>query len=406
MFRLVLILLLLLPISLLAQVNVTGTVSDLTTHKPIENASVIISNSTIGNKTAADGSFMLKAVKPGQYDLVVSIVGYETYHVNLAVNNSNITIPVVELLPKSITLNEVVVKPDANWARNYDIFKAELLGDGPEGQQCKILNADVVQLNYDNAERKLTASSYDFMEIENRALGYKIKYHLTSFIKDYANNILYYEGFMLFEDIKTTSSGQKKRWKKAREKAYYGSLQHFLRATLHNQTTEEGFKVLQLIRKPNPERPPEDLIKSKINYFRKLISTNNRMANDSIGKWAKFNQMPKTVSYLVKNPPVNPGQLIAPTNQTGIYSLTYPDYLYVMYTKVRDDSSNSLSIHPLDIPNYAITIVSFTETKALFDENGSVINPSSLMFEGAWGKSRVAGMLPVDYEPEVVEKRK
>ncbi|WCT11619.1 carboxypeptidase-like regulatory domain-containing protein [Mucilaginibacter jinjuensis] len=390
----------------MAQVNVTGTVNDLTTHKPIENASVILSNSTIGNRTAADGSFTLKAVKAGQYDMVVSIVGYETFHLNLTVSNSNITIPLVELLPKSITLNEVVVKPDANWARNYDIFKAELLGDGPEGKQCKILNPDVVQLNYDNTERKLTASSYDFMEIENPALGYHIKYQLTNFIKDYANNMLYYEGFMLFEDIKTNSSGQKKKWKKAREKAYYGSLQHFLRATLRNQTTEEGFRVLQLIRKPNPERPPEDLIKSKINYFRKLIFTNNRMANDSISKWAKFNQMPKTVSYLVQNPPVNPGNLIAKTEQPGIYTLSYPDYLYVMYTKAHDDSSNNLSFHPLNIPNYAITIVSFSETKTLFDENGSVINPSSLMFEGNWGKSRVAGMLPVDYEPEPVEKRK
>jgi len=101
----------------------------------------------------------------------------------------------------------------------------------------------------------------------------------------------------------------------------------------------------------------------------------------------------------VQNPPVNPNLLIAPADQPGIYSLTYPDYLYVMYTKVRDESSNTLSVHPLDIPNYAISIVTFTETKALFDKNGAVINPSSLMFEGTWGKSRVAGMLPVDYEP-------
>lgn len=399
MFKLAVMLLLLAPARLLAQINVLGKVTDITTHKPIENASVIISNSTIGNRTAADGSFILKGVKPGQYDLVVSIVGYETYHVNLAVNDSNVTIPSIELLPKSITLNEVVVKPDVNWARNYDIFKAELLGDGPAGKQCKILNPDVVQLNYDNTERKLTASSYDFMEIENRALGYRIKYHLTIFIKDYANNMLYYEGFMLFEDIKTTSSGQKKRWQKAREKAYYGSLQHFLRATLHNQTTAEGFNVLQLIRKPNPERPPQDLIKSKLRYFSKMLLNNNQMANDSMGKWTKFNMMPKDIAYLVKNPPVNPNSLIAPTNQPGIYSLTYPDYLYVMYTKVRDDNANSLSFHPLDIPNYATTIINFTQTKTLFDENGSVINPASLMFEGWWGKSRVAGMLPVDYDP-------
>lgn len=397
MRKYLLLLLLVTRFSLFAQVNISGKVTDLSTGKPIENASVILSNSTIGNKTLTDGSFTLKNVKPGQYDLVASIVGYETFHLTLTVNNANLTVPLIQLLPKSVTLNEVVIKPDANWARNFDIFKRELLGEGTEGQQCKILNPDVVQLNYQTAARKLTASSYDFMEIENRTLGYKIKYLLTNFVDDFAANMLYFEGSMLFEDLKTTSAKQQRRWKQAREKAYYGSLPHFLKSALQNQCEAAGFKTLQLIRKPNPDRQPEDLIKAKLAHFRKL---NTPAANDSLNKWINEKRKPTDVSYLVKNPPVDVPKLIGPTDQKGIYALSYADLLYVMYTKKRDDNANTLSTHPIDIPNYATTIVRFDASHAFFDANGSVLNPASMIFEGAWGKSRLAVMLPVDYEPE------
>ncbi|NCD67954.1 carboxypeptidase-like regulatory domain-containing protein [Mucilaginibacter agri] len=397
MIKYLIFLLFIIPLSLCAQISISGKVTDLSSNKPIENASVILSNSTVGNKTTADGSFILKNVKPGQYDLVASIVGYETYHLTLTVNNANLIVPPIQLLPKSVTLNEVVIKPDANWARNFDIFKRELLGVNTEGQQCKILNPDVVQLNYEAKSRKLTASSYDFMEIENRALGYKIKYLLTNFVDDFAGNMIYFEGSLLFEDMKTTSARQQKQWNKAREKAYYGSLPHFLRSALQNQCEAAGFKTLQLVRKSNPDRQPEDLIKSKLAYFRTI---NTPAAKDSLNKWINEKWKPTNVSYLVKTPTVDVYRLINRTDEKGIYALSYADLLYVMYTKKHDSNSNNLSTRSLDIPNYPTTIIRFDQPYAFFDANGSVTNPTSMTFEGAWGKSRLAGMLPVDYEPE------
>lgn len=390
-----LFLLLLSPVVCLSQINISGRVNDVTTKKGVDNASVILSNSTIGNKTAADGSFTLKNVKPGQYDLVVSIIGYETYHNTITVSNENLSLPVIELLPKSIALHEINIKPDPNWVRNYEIFKEEFLGSAPEAKACKILNPEIIDLKYDENARTLNASSDDFIEIENKALGYKVKYLLSKFTKDYEAGMLYYEGAVLFENLKASSS-QQRRWQKVCDKAYYGSLAHFLKSSLHHNSDKEGFKTLQLIKKPNAQRPPEELIQSKLVHFRKSLSAPGAL--DSISKWAQQKRLPKTLSYLVKTP-LNTFELIRRTDQKGIYALSFTDCLYVMYTKVSDNSTNQLSFHPPEMPDCQTTIVNFAAKYAFFDDNGTILNPTSLIFEGNWGTSRVSSLLPVDFEP-------
>ena len=68
-----------LPIQALACFTITGKVLNKADKKPVENVSVFLSNATIGDKTAADGSFTLHNVKSGKYDLVVTDIAFETY---------------------------------------------------------------------------------------------------------------------------------------------------------------------------------------------------------------------------------------------------------------------------------------------------------------------------------------
>ncbi|OKS88240.1 carboxypeptidase-like regulatory domain-containing protein [Mucilaginibacter polytrichastri] len=398
MFKCTLFLLIFFPFVVFGQVTITGKVTDITTHKPIGYASVILSNSSVGNRTDTTGIFVLRNVKPGQYDLVASIVGYETYQITLMVSNANLTIPPIELLPKSINLQEVIIKPDAEWFRNYEIFKTELLGEGPDSKQCKILNPDVVKLRFDEGKNQLIGSSTDFIEIENRALGYRVKYLLSAFNKDYKKSMIFYEGSVLFEDLPTSSPEQVERYKKARERAYYGSMQHFLKAALHNRAEDDGFKALQMVKIPNPKRPSDEEIKSRMAYFN-TIGNFTRSSEDSLYNLERLKRLPKTIFSVVKDPPVYPSMLVKRTNQTGVYVMTYTDYLYVMYTKTLDNSSNSLVYRPTDTPNYSTSILTFSEPRVYFDDNGHIMNPLSIVTEGAWGKNRVSGMLPIDYEP-------
>ncbi|MCO5937088.1 carboxypeptidase-like regulatory domain-containing protein [Mucilaginibacter sp. RB4R14] len=356
---------LLLPVTCIAQISITGKLTNNADKSPVADASVFLSNATVGNRSANDGAFILRGVKPGQYELVVTVIGYETYRQIVLAAGDNITLPDIKLTAKTTILNEVSIRPDPNWARNYDIFKREFLGSSDMAANCKILNPGEVSLQYDKASRKLTGSSYDFLEIENKALGYRVKYLLGRFLKDTKINLVYFEGSALYEEMKG-SAKDRKRWLKNRRLAYEGSSMQFLRGLVGNDLDGNGFKVLRLIRKPNP-----DFNGLNDKYFQTLV-----------------------------NVPLDIADFTALTDQKGVYALKYTDCLYVMYIKKRDDDKDSKIFRSLTMPNYLTTIVSFDAPYALFDSNGIVINPSAINFEGNWAKSRVAEMLPVDYTPE------
>jgi hypothetical protein len=58
----------------------------------VQKASVFLSNATFGTATADDGTFSLRGVKPGQYDLVVTTLGYEEYTQKVLVGSQPIAL--------------------------------------------------------------------------------------------------------------------------------------------------------------------------------------------------------------------------------------------------------------------------------------------------------------------------
>ncbi len=368
MFKILTCFILLLPVGCFAQFTISGRVLNQADTKPVANASVFLSNATIGGKTANDGAFILHNAKPGKYELVVSIIGFEAYHQTVIVDNSNITLPDITISPKTIALAEVTVlaKPDPDRGHNLELFEKEFLGTSYLAKECKILNPDMLDLNYDENTRTLTASSVDFLLIENNALGYKIKYLLNNFLMDYDNNArkLHFEGSALFEELKGEPS-EERRWQKRREQVYEGSAMHFLRSALENRVDEEGFRVLQLTTSPNPQK----------------------------------DKLPKTIQTLMYFP-LNAKEIIKPTDQQGIYALGCEnDALHIAYNKNHHFPKTGQLAHLDDPDNTETTILNFNAPYVFFDRNGGVIDPNSLSFTGAWGNDRVAELLPVDYEP-------
>ncbi len=170
------------------------------------------------------------------------------------------------------------------------------------------------------------------MEIENDALGYKIKYLLTdfkldnspfaNFRLDYGGSALYgelqgtpsakfrlaYGGSVLFEELKGTPSQEKRR-----QEVYEGSIMHFLRSALNNQVEQEGFRVLRLKKYANPERPADSLIEAKIKFYKKLRSEGTD-PHDSLSFWNKKAKLPKTVITLVPTP-LHKEDIVKPTEK-------------------------------------------------------------------------------------------
>jgi TonB-dependent starch-binding outer membrane protein SusC len=75
MYQKLLLLLLLLPFSALAQSTASGTVRDNTTGEPLAGVSVIVEGTTNGTSTDMDGNYSLPNVKSGDR-LVFSMIGY------------------------------------------------------------------------------------------------------------------------------------------------------------------------------------------------------------------------------------------------------------------------------------------------------------------------------------------
>ncbi len=384
-----------------AQSIIKGRVVNSSDKKPVPNVNVFLSNATIGDKTATDGTYTLTGIKSGSYDLVVSMVGFETYRQPVKLNNENITLPDIEISAKSIGLHEVVIKAHNDPQRDlyYEIFKNDFLGSSKLAAHCRILNPSVLDFDYNDVSGELKASSYDFLEIENRALGYKVKYLLAEFSRDKSGDKVHFNGSVLFENMKGSPS-ELRAWLKKRQEVYEGSEMHFLRSLL-NDKLDDGFRVLQYAIYKNPQRPPDSLIEVKIQFYTKLRSDKNAKEKwqDSLAMWKKMSGMPRIFKTLMHFS-LDRAEILKKTDLEGIYALGCDfDALYIDYDKNHHFGKpyTGAATSPY---NSDTTIVGFTSLFAFFDANGWVINPNSMSFSGAWGRYRVAGMLPADYEPQ------
>lgn len=392
-----------IPFSCFAQVAVTGKVLSHAGNKPVAGASIFLSNTTFGAETSDDGTFTLNNVKPGKYELVITVIGFETYRQKINVDKSPLALTDILVTPKINELKEVVIRVDPKRKRNldwfYERFKTEFLGTTDEAKDCKILNPEILDIDYDDASATITASTTDFLEIENNALGYKIKYLLTYFkYRDISagNKEIYFEGPSLFTEMKGTPQ-QERRWQKKREEVYEGSARHFLRSVLNNQAAQNGFGVLRFEIYHNPKRPPDTLMQAKIELFKRLKTSGEKRYKDSLAYWTKKYELPDTIRKIV-NFPINKDDVVEPAGQKGLFALNCNnDWLYITYNKNHRYPSNA-ALYDLDKPeNTENTLMRFNTQDAFFDSNG-VISNNAVSFRGVWGRGRVAWLLPTDYD--------
>jgi hypothetical protein len=374
----------------LAQANITGKVVRAEGKAPIANASVFLSNATYGTSTYQDGTFTLANVKPGQYELVVTIVGYEDFSQTIQVGHDPIKIN-IELAQKVLMLREVVISSAADWKRNYEQFKREFIGTTENSKLCRVVNPHVLNLIYHSRKLQLEASGDEFLVVENRALGYRTKFLLKDFMSDGIEHTIRYSGKALFEQLPGTVE-QKKIWKLKREESYYGSAQHFLRSLYKDKLTQEGFEVHDYTRYLNKERPSDEVIQQKIKFY-------SRTNRDSLMRWYKLANLTKWYQENLVKVPFQSFEILRNTEKTGIYAVTAPHYLYVIYTKKHEETDFKDIYRPLDMENFETSVVTLYKGYFLFDMNGIVISNPSPLYEGTWSKAKLADLLPVDYEP-------
>jgi len=390
--RLILLLLFLPFISQAQTTTISGKVTTSVSHTGIGKVSVFLSNSSFGTETADDGSFKLVGVKPGQYTLVATSIGFLETTQSVLVGSEPINLN-IELKPKVTELRGVVISTAADWKRNLELFKKEFIGTTEDSKKCEIINPHTLNMIYHNKKLTLEAWSDDFLIVENKALGYRIKYLIDTFSFSGLSGMTDWRGHAVFEELKGTAE-QKKDWNKRREDAYYGSERNFLRSLSNNTLTQDGFIMRKLTRELNPDRPDDEIIHQKMTEFRQKGKV------DSFKYWLNKSNMSKYYHENLSKEPLQPFQAYQVTDRPGLYALrfSFSGCLYVIYTKKHEETDFKDLYRPLDMENFETGVLTLMDPYAIFDSNG-VIFQGTVLTEGSWSKDRIGELLPYNYAP-------
>jgi len=389
--RLILLLLLLPAISLAQTTSISGKVTTSVSFTGIGKVSVFLSNSSFGTESADDGSYHLVGVKPGQYTLVASSVGFQEYTEQVIVSNAPLVINIA-LKPKMNQLRGVVISSEADFKKNLERFKKQFIGEGGNAQKCEIMNPHVLNMIYHGKKMELEAWSSDFLVVENKALGYRVKFLVDTFSSSGTSDITQWQGQVVFENL-PGSEAQKKAWKFKRAETYYGSARHFYRDLYKGTLSQDGFVAYRLYREVNPDRPDEAIIQQKLKKFYQL------QKRDSFMYWQDKERLSRYYHESLNRIPLEPYSLFSTTEVQGIFALHFTNCLYVVYTKRREETDFRDVYRPLDMANYETSILTLPGPYALFDMNGVIFKGVPLN-EGTWSKSRIDDLLPFNYAPE------
>lgn len=334
------------------QFTVSGKIIDAESREPLNSASVYCQNTTIGSTTNKQGEFSLQ-LKSGGYELIISYTGYQTKQIQIS--SSDTRIPDIEMTKEEKSLGEVIIKTSNEvkdgWAKYGSFFTENFIGTTPNAAKTTLLNPEVLKFYLLKKSNRLRVLATEPLQIENKGLGYNLRYQLDSFLYNYNTGINSYRGFCLYSEMEGDDS-LKKVWVAKREKAYYGSKLHFMRSYYDSAVTEEGFVI--------------DMLDE---------------ANDK--KFNKVTDIYDTLYY---------GAL----DSTMQIEIWYPRKISITYSKKKPEPEY---LKKFKMPkNVAIQISYIGMTDAIaIRENGYYYDQKDWINQGYWSWKNLADQLPYDY---------
>lgn len=381
-----------LPLQLYAQGTIRGIVIDSLTQEPLPMATVYINGTTQGTTTDNDGRFELEGVFfPAK--IVFSYVGYQPKALDLERNPGRLTIG---LIP-NIELPEIVVSGKENKINKEDLdyFKSMFLGDDKWGKRATIKNENVLMFDrtfqYSYHTRQISRNSfttqyntndvfekhevfedtvkvvtsvfkawaYEPVIIDMPLLGYELYVDLVKFTVEQVNNITSCNmlGYFYYKSYEKLKKRQAQSIVSNRQRAYWGSSQHFLRSFAQDRLAENGY-VLTI---------PEKIAKGRRNITMYLpVDVDKYSASDG-------------------------------DNMVRIQGLKDRD-LRIRYYHRGDGSPMNFKERGKGIHRYMESEITFLEDDCTYLNDGIVID-NDIRFSGDISKKRVGCSLPGDYCP-------
>jgi CarboxypepD_reg-like domain len=401
--------LLLLSVPVFSQRTIKGQVINAAGSEPISGSSVFISSTTVGVMSNDSGYFELNNIPAGRHELVISSIGYETNVFSFSSEELPLQVK-VEMSIKVKELENVVVEPyvEEGWARWGMVFIEKFIGFTPNAKKCKIKNEKSVHFKFYKKSNRIIAYSDEPLVIENKALGYTIHYQLEQFEVDFRNGWSTFAGYPLFVDMDKNRKGPQRRWQTVRDKAFYGSIMHFIRSLYRDSLLQNGFELRRMIRRPNFEK--QRVISKYGPVLEKLGKAAGKPVTISPGQ---PNYIPRdSMQYLERvmqqkdhidtygSDLLTADSVIVRTE--GVYKTIYfTDYLYITYKGEMEDKEYLGFPYANRNPDFQHSFLWLPNLVSVtIDLNGNYYPPQELTTMDYWGWSeKIADTLPSNYMP-------
>jgi hypothetical protein len=337
---------------------VTGTVINAETNQPLQGASVFAQNSTLGTTSDAEGNFRL-GLPQGGYDLIITFSGMEAESQRVSASEPHNNL-VFKLKQKDNEMQEVAVVATTEvkdgYAKYGEFFMNEFIGQTTNSDQTIISNPDILKFYFSRKRNRLKIMAAEPLQIENKALGYKITYSLDSFTHEYDSHVSLYTGYPLFTEMETSDFTQMQKWQEARKEAYSGSLLHFMRALYGKDLKKEGFEIQFLI-----------------NNKAQAVAVKN----------------PYVSLQFQKDDSLNLAKFIPVQSNLG-----------VIYTKEKPSASYT-STYPGEPKDFQFSLLTLKRGEPIMiEQNGYYYDQTDASISGYWEWQKVADMLPFNYSSE------
>lgn len=369
-----------------AQAQLTGTVTDSLTGRPLAAASVYLNNTSRGTVSGMDGSFQL-IIPVGNYELVISAIGYTTVIRRI---NGRETIPPISirLRPAATELTAITVEPyeKRGWGKYGKFFRENFIGTGANASGCEILNREVLRFHFYKRSNRLSVTATEPLRIDNNALGYTLEYKLEEFVADFNNKIITWQGYPLFHEKDAKNKDRLQEWNYNRKITYRGSMMHFMRGLYAGHALRESFLIQREVVVPNDEkRRVKDI-------YRPDFQKPGSFPMDTLYHFWEVLRQPDPIQRRIA---VSPDSLVAPHPGDPSLSFYFDGTLLVTYgVNNRTDSFHLSGIRLLSTK--PITI----------EENGNYYPLKEIVTTGYWGQSeKICNLLPLDYFPPPPDPR-
>ncbi|MGB3542940.1 carboxypeptidase-like regulatory domain-containing protein [Rubrivirga sp.] len=326
--------------------TVLGTVTDAETGEPLAGANVVVAGTTLGTSADGDGRFVLE-IGAGAPRLAATMLGYESASTTQRVAPGDVLDVDFRLRPKALELGTVeVVARDDGWHRALRSFTTVFLGTTPNAERTEFVNPEVIDLEAGPA--LLEAATVAPLRVRNDALGYDVTVHGLVFVGNREGRA--WDGIVAFED---TCALCEPDVLEARERAYRGSLRHFLHAAVAGRAGAEGF-VSRSVSQPGAKP-------SLRWYIRRLLGTDV-----------------DTLGYRLEAAPHG-------------WDLVIDRAISVAYHGEPDERSIR--------KDYQESWLTPRENRIPLGPDGTLLDGADVVRHGYWDWERFADLLPTDYRP-------